>query len=1472
MRVKKLLCSILVICMMLSTMGTAVFAKPASPVAPAEEEISIIDIEESGDVAEVAGVGYATIQDAINAASKGDTVTIAAGEYRGFDISNKEITIQGTVGDDGELLTTIKGGNPAITGHGFNGTIKDLKIKDTFKVMYAEPVKNVTIDNVHIAGATYGFHLVAYTTGITWTIQNSYMDLSWANSFGVYDGGYADIIIRNNKFDTTNPYYPEYGALAVNTFSPSVTVEDNIFGEGARIYIDASVSDTSDINIGANYYADGVENAFADDSDGVTVEINSYYADVKENNELTGLVDTTKTYVASIKNENGDVTYCETLKAAIEDASEGDTIYVLNDIEIAADANVAINGVNIIVMDDVVVTNNGTIDVFGEATIVIPALQGEGDFNLQDGATLVDSAIAGSVFVAGNVTFDGKNSFKMIYDFGTLTDYYGTTANMEWTVTEGSSVTLTDKSRYGLGYGDNVTINGTISNALTARNNLSIDDASLFMHGMVAQESKGWNCNSVFTANDAYVIIGENNSFGNKPGNYGGTYTFNINNTVLDASRITFYEALSKTTFNITNSDVKMGTFMTRDADSVFTISDSKVLSTTTTNGNDEGNYNAGTLNLINSDLVYSAPVVNTGKIVVDTNSSITAPSISGTGVIEVDVSNYSGYGDLESVINADLSGFTGEVKAIGGDAAKVTLVDGKLVFEVKPVGGPIIAYTDSTRIWGETKANAKSSYEIAIYSDETYMGKTSLNNINGIINGNVNVTWSIKLDTSSNGADGYWSMVWDVVPSINYQPTHAALIVDGVEVSRSAIQLNGPDGLNKIYAVITDADGKILSYQTSLDKAIANAKNDEIVVLIKDIALDAPITVNKDVNIDGNGHKITQSKKCKNEHALIYFDGADVLDVNIKNLIFDGIKGGAAIRTLGANMNIDNCVFQNCEHTQVQGLVRLTQGSATIKDSKFINNNCSMVVSYNYDTNGLAGDKLAIDNCEFEGNTASSTAIVYYVKGDACTITNSEFRNNKVSCTNNGATVYLGFQENCTIKKCLFKNNNVVDSSDSKRVAGAIFFGYDADIAENVFEGNTATNANGDDLGQHVCTSTYYDCEINLNNNYFDGEEPVEGKHYFIQHKNGDGTFNLEEYYREYSIDADGNLVLADLKPIVSKIVAVQYVENNELSDADNGLKVYDIVIVAKDEHIINRLNAADLTFANSSDKVAYEIVAAENITLTHNSDYPNRYMFNFDGKTDVKDTDVALTIGCVRFTGYDSFTFNVVETVETNLITATTLDDNIVSYYAADGLSLNTDVDGDGSYLGIIETEIKVPVRTLTINIDFPNAIRDNKLAYQDMKVEITGTIDGVQKTVTHNLGKGEWEMNEEGSYVVTEDSLVLNNAYTVTVSGAGYRTARYTVTMTEDKALKFWNNVMDEAQVVEIGKDSSAVNVTFLAGDIVKDNKINIYDLSAVVSYFGQTNDTLAYSSYAKYDLNRDGVIDSKDVAYVLVSWDN
>ena len=318
---------------------------------------------------------------------------------------------------------------------------------------------------------------------------------------------------------------------------------------------------------------------------------------------------------------------------------------------------------------------------------------------------------------------------------------------------------------------------------------------------------------------------------------------------------------------------------------------------------------------------------------------------------------------------------------------------------------------------------------------------------------------------------------------------------------------------------------------------------------------------------------------------------------------------------------------------------------------------------------------------------------------------------------------------------------------------------------------------------------------------------------------------------------------------------------------------RVYDIVVTAADETKINRLNTAELTFSltatnEANSTVTYEILPVTDITVTPDNENTNLYMFNFNGK-DVNGADTAneITVGQVRFEGYtkNSATITFKTDVANSFVTATTKDgENVVTYFDGNG-TLTADTVNK-----IENVKFAVPTKKLTVNITFPNAIADQKAAYQDMKVVISG--GDLPENLVYKLGTGEGATAlEGGAYkLVVDGKLTENTAYTVTVSGAGYRTARYTVTMTADKVLNFWNNVKDTPAVVEEGSSTGAKSVTFLAGDIVKDGKINIYDLSAVVSYFGTINDVNAESAYAKYDLNRDGKIDSKDVAYVLVSW--
>ena len=378
--------------------------------------------------------------------------------------------------------------------------------------------------------------------------------------------------------------------------------------------------------------------------------------------------------------------------------------------------------------------NNGTVNVSGESTLNIQTFTGE-SIKFLDGAIINNSTVGGNVFVAGDVTFRGDNTFAMLYDYGTLTDYYGTTAPMKWNVEKGASVTLTEKARYGLGYGDEVTVIGNIENALTARENLSDDDRSLFMHGLVAQESSGWNCNSKLTVKNAYVVLGSNNSFGNKPGNYGGTYKFDFNNSVVDGSRITFYEANSQTEFTLTNSDVRIGTFMTRDADSKFILTDSKVLSTADTNGNDEGNYNAGELVLNNSSLTYTAAFTNTGVLNIGENSNVTAPTVINNGIIN--------FTSLTSILETTTEGLVITLDSNYPDH-KVVYKDGKYqvvekdyVAQIGEQGYETLAEAATAAQDGETIQLLWEEGDAAISMAATFVGDKTVT-----IKGKADVDW----------------------------------------------------------------------------------------------------------------------------------------------------------------------------------------------------------------------------------------------------------------------------------------------------------------------------------------------------------------------------------------------------------------------------------------------------------------------------------------------------------------------------------------------------------------------------------------------------------------------------------------------------------------------------------------------------------------------------------------------------------
>ena len=289
------------------------------------------------------------------------------------------------------------------------------------------------------------------------------------------------------------------------------------------------------------------------------------------------------------------------------------------------------------------------------------------------------------------------------------------------------------------------------------------------------------------------------------------------------------------------------------------------------------------------------------------------------------------------------------------------------------------------------------------------------------------------------------------------------------------------------------------VSVINTADELAAAIKAGGNYILGADIAMTEATYQNVDVTIDGNGHTISQVEGSTNTYGL--FDSITG-KLTLKNIVFDGIKGGAVLRTVGAELTLDNITVKNCEHTQQQGLFRL-MGKNTIKNCIFEDNTCNMVISLNYD--GANNDPQLVENCVFDGNTCNKTAVLYYVKGAGATINGNKFVNNIVNVSN-GATLYMGFTENNVITNNLFEGNIV--TATSVRSSGGLMIGYTAVVTGNAFVNNTVTVNGKTGYGNDVCASPYY-APIDLSGNYWGGGAPVENVNYYKEYNNYELTIN---------------------------------------------------------------------------------------------------------------------------------------------------------------------------------------------------------------------------------------------------------------------------------------------------------------------------------------------------------------------------
>lgn len=622
------------------------------------------------------------------------------------------------------------------------------------------------------------------------------------------------------------------------------------------------------------------------------------------------------------------------------------------------------------------------------------------------------------------------------------------------------------------------------------------------------------------------------------------------------------------------------------------------------------------------------------------------------------------------------------------------------------------------------------------------------------------------------------------------------------------------------------------VAYYASLDAAIEAAEDGDTITLLEDNEISSHIQFSKNITIDLDGNTL-----------------------NMK----------AEPNTAGFYPELRKCSYY------ITADVTFANGTMVVSNTEYASHGNFFVE---------VGDSLTFDGVELTTNGINAFALIQ-------TYGNLEFVDKTDVSVNNENSTFVYSEENLGAV-------NVDDSAITlENVNGGITgsgIGFNATESEI-----TMTNVGGNGLA-------------NVNGTVTDTNISITGAENGI--KNTIGTLDVAgdsnitvadstEY--DIKLGATAGLDVADTATVNAEI----YIEPTVNPDGTDNLAetvkltfeatdkqgVYNIYVEATEAgKTINRLSTVQGTFALDNDRMSYTLAPVDGVQLTNDIDTENVYVFNFNGENAPDASGAKILIGTVTFGGYGKFNFTVTDgKVKTAL-----LEDNIVSEYIPNG-----DTTGENAKQGNLDlnesaitgAEVVEAKRDVKVVISFNNELGDviNEADYNDMTVTLTGAngeehIAQVGDMVDVLDADGN-VTGQAANYTAEKAEMTFNVTagyrYTVVVSGAGYRTARYTtiVDAAEDTlVLNFWNNALENADrtertdYIEAGVDRSLKSVTFLAGDIAEDNIIDKYDLAAVVSYFGKYNlksSTETYK-YARYDLNRDGKIDSDDIAYVLASW--
>ncbi len=612
------------------------------------------------------------------------------------------------------------------------------------------------------------------------------------------------------------------------------------------------------------------------------------------------------------------------------------------------------------------------------------------------------------------------------------------------------------------------------------------------------------------------------------------------------------------------------------------------------------------------------------------------------------------------------------------------------------------------------------------------------------------------------------------------------------------------------------------------------------------------------------------------NTVAMIEKDFTNYYYTSVEAAIADAQEGETVYLTQSYDGNIvlNKPIRLGCmdDSVTVSGLIQVTAENAGLYD---LNLSYTGPKEHPYGNVQIEADNVTLENCDFYANytdydqyaNSNPFAVLWIPERENITIDNCTFTTNAMGIfpapktgTINGCTFAPLPEETGDTRKSVAINGT--------KMAGLV-------LTDNIFQGRRIlTNGDITVTGNQFLDMTgsvfvrYNEngtmqpaTPVDASGNYWGSESPdldlLAGE---------DGRVIVKDYYSD--VDENGDLinpiVVTDALQDVTKTIAFEL-------EGTNTVAVYLVGSMADggDAARIENLVTADMTFALAND-------AGSNLAITGFTPASADWTYDVNGDRYFL-YEKGMLAGKADLEG-DRIQLGTLTLVGTGSGTITLAADGVAQQRQKTGA--NTLVS---SPIAAPQTPYAISVTpeqaNLRIQLAFRHALQEGNTADQN-GITLTVKGAGMEPTVYY-IGTPDGTAGTADtthlSYSADGATLSLQLEkgirYSVEIAAEGYRTFTQSILLDEDKTLNLWNNKFDTGYEVEVisGDASTKRTDTFLAGDIVMDYSIGLYDLSAVVSYFGMEDIQADYDKYRRYDLNRDGVIDSTDVAMVLVSWE-